>query len=1159
MLSFLKRRAFVVSVGFVLLASFIWYAGPYFAFAHYRPLESARARLITIALAVAVWVAAGLVKRLRANRASDKLLAAVVNQSKADERPTAELVQLRERFEEGVATLKQKRRSGHSLYELPWYVIIGAPGSGKTTALVNSGLHFPLDQRSGKGALRGVGGTRNCDWWFTDEAVFLDTAGRYTTQDSDAAGDSAGWTEFLALLRKYRTRRPVNGVILTISAQDLMVQGQSGREAHVAAARRRLNELNRELRIQLPVYLMVTKCDLVAGFTEYFDDLPHEGRAQVWGVTFPYEQTLKGEAARSFPAEFDALVARLNARVFARLEEDRDIRRRTKIFAFPQQMAALRDVLAEFVTDVFASTRFDQQVLLRGIYFTSGTQEGTPIDRLLGALGRRFAVAPDAVVPAGGRGKAYFIERLLKEVLLAESGLAGVNRRIEVQKAALQLGVYAAMALAAVLGTIALSVSYTRNRAYLAAIEADIAAFRAVPRAVRTASLATVLPRLDAVRVVVDAANRHGEGAPWSMRWGLYQGTSIGNAARDAYVRELDGSLLPHVAARIKERLTDYVPEPEKLYEYLKAYLMLGHPEYLDKAQLGFIADLEWQAVNDTDPDAGAALSKHFNSLLEYEAGLRAVSLDQSLVAQARSTIRRASIPELIYRQLRLTYAGDTARALRLDLAAGVGAERVLKRKSGAPLSQPVVSVYTPVVFREITGRGTGEVVRQFAADQWVWGEAGVPPVSSTKLAADVIDVYEKDYIAFWDRIVKDIEPVPTASLATTKEALAILAGSTSPLRGLLNTIDENTFLVKPPDPVEQDKGIKGRLGDVFKRGKEAVGLPTVVPGTQVTAHFKAIHELVAGQPGSAPIDGVLEKLRQIQQKLEPVGSGVGQTDPLDPATVNSIGELVNALKRDAVALPASVRAVVAQVADRTAAATRQGVSGTLENRYRQNVVRECSDITTGRYPFVPGSTADVPLADFGRLFGYGGVFDTFFKDELEPLVDTSRSPWVWRADASGASVGPSLGMLRQFEAAKRIRERFFRPGSQDPELRFRVSPTELDASATRFLLEIDDQHFEYRHGPERSWQATWPGKTPGPAAATFENRSGTRPNIVAQGLWAWFRLMDEVRIERETDVRYVLTFAKGGHEARVRLEAASIRNPFATRDLQQFRCGAGS
>jgi type VI secretion system protein ImpL len=220
MFSFVKRRAFLLVLGFLLVAVFIWYAGPYFAFADYQPLESATARLIAIALVVAFWVASVLLKRLRANRASDKLVASVLRQSQADQdRPSAEAVKLRERFEEAVATLKQQRRGGHSLYDLPWYVIIGAPGSGKTTALLNSGLKFPLEQRVGKGALRGVGGTRNCDWWFTDEAVFLDTAGRYTTQDSDAASDSAGWGEFLALLRKYRKRRPVNGVILTISAQ----------------------------------------------------------------------------------------------------------------------------------------------------------------------------------------------------------------------------------------------------------------------------------------------------------------------------------------------------------------------------------------------------------------------------------------------------------------------------------------------------------------------------------------------------------------------------------------------------------------------------------------------------------------------------------------------------------------------------------------------------------------------------------------------------------------------------------------------------------------------------------------------------------------------------------------------------------------------------
>jgi type VI secretion system protein ImpL len=509
----------------------------------------------------------------------------------------------------------------------------------------------------------------------------------------------------------------------------------------------------------------------------------------------------------------------------------------------------------------------------------------------------------------------------------------------------------------------------------------------------------------------------------------------------------------------------------------------------------------------------------------------------------------------LIYRQVRLGYASDTARALRLDISAGAGADRVLQRKSGLSLSEPVLSLYTAPVFKEITEQATDQIVQQFAADQWVWGEAGAPRSGSAALAAEFIEVYERDYLAFWDGIVKDVAPAPMASLANTKDALAILAGPTSPLRGLLKTIDEQTFLVKPPEAAAKP-GIVGTLGNVFNRGKAAIGLSTVSPGTAVTSHFAAIHRLVSGDQGAAPIDGVLERLKQIQQKLEPVGAGVGQTDPIDAATVNSVGELVNALKRDATALPPSIAAILTQLADRTTGTLRRGVSGTLEQRYREEVLRACSEVVRDRYPFVAGSATDVPLADFGRLFGHGGVFDTFFKSELEPLVDSSRTPWSWRADASGASVGTSMAMLRQFEAAQRIREMFFRPGGQEPEVRFRVTPTELDVASTRFLMEVDGQSVEYRHGPERGWPLAWPGQSPGPAAVTFDVRSGGQPNTVFQGPWAWFRLLDGARTDRESDVRYVLTFAKDGHQARVRLEAASIRNPYRNEDLQQFRCG---
>jgi type VI secretion system protein ImpL len=1162
-MKFFKRRAVLVFLGLVLLSLFIGYGGPYLAFAEFKPLESFLARLIAIGVLVAFWLLSLLLKKLRAARASSKLAQAVAAQRGPAVRDGAsrEAAQLRERFEEAMATLKKTQRSGRNLYELPWYVFIGPPGSGKTTALVNSGLKFPLEQRFGKEALRGVGGTRNCDWWFTDEAVLLDTAGRYTTQDSDESADSAGWAEFLGLLTKYRKRRPLNGVIVTLSAWDLMTHTPAEREANVAAVRRRLDELNRHLKVRLPVYLMVTKCDLISGFSEYFEDLSGEGRAQVWGMTFSPERSTSGTAAEDFQPEFDALIERLNQRLFGRIEEERDTRRRTAAFAFPQQTAGLRNFIAAFVTEVFASTRFDGRLLLRGVYFTSGTQEGTPIDRLMSAIGRGFAVAPDAVAAgAAGRGKAYFIEKLLRDVMFAEAGLAGVNRRRELQKAALQLGAYAALILLAVVGVIALSVSYGRNKSYLTDVAASLDQLNTAPLPTPQQTLAQMVPGLDALRNVVDAANRYRGRLVWTMRWGLFQGAAVGEEAREAYQRELNGSLLPRIADGFKLRLQSSASQPDKLYQYLKAYLMLGEPEHLDKAQLAFLVDLDWQDAFATQPDVLQSLTAHLHSLIEDQDRLRPLPLDDVLVAQTRNTVRQASLPRLMYNQLKLKHVDDTSHDLRLDIAAGIGAERVLARKSGKKLSDPVPGLYTRAVFDQVSALGIG-LVKQFLQDNWVMGDSAFDMQGMARMASQVMDVYADDYIQTWDGIVHDVQVVPLRNLAQTAEVLGILGSTTtSPLKGLLTTVEANTNLTKPAEggataasvAAAAEKAVMNPLNKLFGN-KPAAG--AVSPAEKITAHFAAINQLVAGPPGGAPIDRVVAQVAQIQQKISGLGTGVGETNPLDALAKSGQGDALKALQVQASTLPPPIGALVAQVGGRSESLAVGQARGELDQRYQQQVVKACEQIASGRYPFNTNSGIDVPLADFGRLFGVGGIFDGFFKDNLTALVDTTRSPWVWRAGGGGPA-GASTAMLRQFEAAQQIREAYFGSSGPLPEQQFTATPGDLDAAATRFTLELDGQTIDYRHGPVRSMPMRWPGPSPGAVTATFEDRSGSKPHLAFQGPWAWFRLLDAATVKAETDVRFDVAVQSGGHLASVVIEANSIRNPYQKSVVHQFRCG---
>src|SRR5690606_12015828 len=151
---------------------------------------------------------------------------------------------LKEGMKDALATLRQsKGGSGDYLYDLPWYLIIGPPGAGKTTALINSGLKFPLARGGTPQAVAGVGGTRYCDWWFTEDAVLIDTAGRYTTQDSDAKGDRESWLAFLDHLKENRPKQPINGVLVAISVEDLLTASSEEITAHAAAIRKRLMEL----------------------------------------------------------------------------------------------------------------------------------------------------------------------------------------------------------------------------------------------------------------------------------------------------------------------------------------------------------------------------------------------------------------------------------------------------------------------------------------------------------------------------------------------------------------------------------------------------------------------------------------------------------------------------------------------------------------------------------------------------------------------------------------------------------------------------------------------------------------------------------------------------------------------------------------------------
>jgi type VI secretion system protein ImpL len=1215
------NRWTLLAVGLVAIGLVIWWVGPIIAFNDVRPFEAEWVRWLQIACLILIPVVKwtwGTVKARRANAALTRgLLGSAPARAEAKSDPSAEEVaHLRQRFEEALGLLRRRRLGGgkpsvwararalgsrQHLYDLPWYVFIGAPGAGKTTALVNSGLRFPLADRLGREAVRGVGGTRDCDWWFTDEAVFLDTAGRYTTQESNREVDAGAWKGFLQLLKKSRPRRPINGVLVTISVDDLLRQSPAERESHTQALRARVQELYGELSSRFPIYVLVTKSDLLAGFTEFFASLGREERAQVWGFSLPVGDQDLDPAALS--AELEGLERRLFERLPERLEEERDPARRALAYGFPEQFALLRDRLVAFVDATFGPTRFEVTPLLRGVYFTSGTQEGSPIDRVMGALARELGLERRLLPAQQPSGRSYFLTRLLREIVFPEAGLAGLDLRWERRRRWLQRGTIAAAAAALVLATVAWWISYAHNREYLreaaaqfGVVKKQVAALGVGPKS----EITGLLPILSSVDDLAKTTTPDGS-APWSWRFGLYQGDKLDAASEAAYQRMLQAIFLPSLTKYLERYLGQDSPaSPEESYDALRTYVMLYDAKHFRREPVW-----RWYEAHADDllrgGDAGAqkAFKTHFDALYARGWVEPVIARNDALIARLRAVIGRDSLPARIYERLKREPMPDV-RDFTITDKAGPKAMLVFERGSREPLTKGVPGLYTKDGYDKHVAERADRVASELADEEtWVLG-AGAGTPGGSKVAEAVKRLYLEDYRRIWRAFLNDITLRRGSDLTGTIEITQVMSAPDSPLKSLMKAIDRETKLSAPPE------GLAARAQGIAGRARQAIGAapPGALEKALVDDHFEDVARFATSPGGNAPapMDGLVGLLADFYQWL------IAARAALDTGSATTPGpDAANKLVAEGGRQPA-VRAMVQGLA---ATGTRQVIDrarGNQETQKREEQKKQeaekreeqkkqevekreeqkkqeaekrdvqkkqqddarqkrdqadaelrtqvadfCVKAINGRYPFVRTSTQDVTPEDFARLFAPGGMLDAFFQKHLAAHVDTSQKPWRFK-EASPMGQGASLA---EFQRAQVIREVFFRGGGSTPSIQLELKPREMDAAIHQFVLDVDGKLVKYAHGPQAPVRVQFPGPAGrSQVRVSISPASASGGGKLFDGPWALFRMFDGVQIEETSQFeRFLATFSVAGRRAVFEVSASSVRNPFRLPELSQFRC----
>jgi type VI secretion system protein ImpL len=1172
MKALLRNRWFLGAVAVSALALIIWFIGELIAIGQWRPLESTTARFVLILLVLAGWLGLEAARILAARRANARLLDGIAGGdeagSGADSRSAQELAVLRTRLQQAIETLKKAKfgegKGGEQryLYQLPWYVFIGAPGSGKTTALINSGLRFPLAEAGAVNAVKGVGGTRNCDWWFTDEAVLLDTAGRYTTQESEREVDSAAWLGFLDLLKRQRPRSPLNGAIITVSVSDLLGQSESERARYAASVRARVQELYGKLGVSFPLYVLVTKVDLLAGFTEFYSDLGGEERAQVWGATFALPA--RGETADPAAAwvkESALLEQRLNARLLARLAEERDLQRRALLYNFPQQFSALQPLLKSFLEQAFGSTRFQQQPMLRGVYFSSGTQEGTPIDRVLGTLSRALNLERKVLAPSRASGKSYFLTRLLRDVVFQEAGLVGADERREKKLALLAKGAYAGLGALALLALLAWGTSYLGNAALIA--EAQRKAEEAAQLVAKVPQPTpedwdAVLPVLNALRDLPYGAAAQGDARPWSLGFGLFTGNKLGAQALKAYERSLRDVLLPRVALALEAQVGRTLNEPEKLYEWFKGYLMLYTDRHLDPKYLEEVMRVVWGRTysRETGTQQLNDLAGHLRAALAVRPVEMTLPRDTALIDEARKRLAALPLADRIYARLRIEGLNTGGAPFRISEAAGPAAAQVFVRASKAPLTQGVPFFFTAEGFRKAFKGGIDALIKDFQAEEaWVLGEqfqTARGGGATGQLLDQVRRKYLDEYMRVWDEFFKDIRLAPTTSLLQVVEIAKVLSAPDSPLKRLVVAAAREVTLA-PETPA--GGAVEKAAGAVVDTARKALGAivgeavrdrvadATRRPEAVVDAQFAGVRNVAAGAPGQkAPIDLITDAVAEFYTQLVAYQSSRAQG-----GTAMQIGPAAAKLRADAGRAPAPVSTVLLELAARAEGNVVQEVRKEIAGG-AAGAAPTCRAAIPNRYPFARDSQQDVPLADFARVFGPTGEIASFFTAKLQPEIDMSGAVWRPR---QGSPVPAEI--IPPFQRAAAIREAFFGGGPQVGASADLVLLS-ADAGVSEVVLEVDGQSLRFSTAKKELARLQWPGPKSGLGAKLQVVPGG--PGLSFDGSWALFRLLDRARIETAGGPdRLRLAFQVDGKGVTFELRAASVRNPFALRDLQGFRC----
>ncbi|WP_090315239.1 type VI secretion system membrane subunit TssM [Duganella sp. CF517] len=1101
------------------------------------------ATAVMLALAGLVW----LWRWSRARRESEKLADAIGTSAAADEPPKdqagAEVKAIRDSLLKAIETIKGSKLgivSGtRALYELPWYMIIGNPAAGKSTAITNSGLQFPF--ADGK-VVQGVGGTRNCDWFFTPDGILLDTAGRYSVMDEHRAE----WFGFLDLLKKYRRRAPVNGILIAVSIAELRGDDPEAGIKLALSLRKRVQDLIERLEVFAPVYVVFTKADLIAGFGEFFAKAERSERERVWGATMPYKRKATSQQLMAFfDQSFAELCDGLKELSLANMSQQRRERMEPGVFTFPLEFATIRAPLRAFLATLFEENPFQFKPVFRGYYFTSALQEGMPVSEQSHRVAKRFALSvPDAQAVAGAGQSGFFLQNLFRKVIFADKEL--VSQYASKHKVRLTYAAFfgAVLLLGASLG--GWSWSYLGNRQLVSNVQADLD--KVIKLQDKRLDLQSRLEALEILQDRIEQLDKYRDERPWSLRMGLYQGALLERKLREEYFSGVREVMIKPVVANLETLLSEMNARADELqaqgaapaqpagegaaapaapvnrqfqqasagnvedaYNALKSYLMLVDKTHAEPSHLNDQLTRHWRVWLENHRAAmpreqmihSAERLMTFYLAQIADPSWPRVEPKLALIDQARENLKRVvrGMParERVYADIR---ARANTRFPAMTVARMVG-EQDQALVTG---SHAIAGAYTRDAWEKyVQGAFREAATRELQSADWVLKTAARDDLtlegSPEQIEKGLTDLYKADYAREWQKFVQGVTIANLNGFDAAVVAMNRLGDpQSSPISKLLTTIYQQTSWDNPAvmstELKEAQSGFVNWVKNtVMRRGSSQINVNVRMDQTRadrpmgpIGREFAGVGKLVAAKDKDASLMraymDTLSKLRSRLNQLKNQGDpGPGARQFMQQTLEGTGSELADALRYvDEQMLTGmsdsqkqAIRPILVRPLMQTFAVLIGPAEAEINKTWLAQVYEPFQQSLANKYPFSPNARIEAASTEIAQFFGPDGLIAKFATTAMGPLV-------LRRGDVLAPRTWADMGITLAPQTVARF------PGwiapigaggvaaaSAAAQTVFQLQP--MPAPGTlEYTVDIDGQQIRYRNTPAQWTNMVHPG-----------------------------------------------------------------------------------